>query len=142
MILIDLDEKDENKIIELQEKYGETIRVLGRREIENYFLDSYEEIAMVVNSNYGSDVTTANAIKELVVNLLSQSENKHFYRTREIQDPMTNIIGSRVLELIFKEYDIYYNKISHGVELVKYILHNNPEKLIPIKNMLEEFITA
>jgi predicted ATPase len=141
MILIDLDEKDERKIGELQEKYGESLKVLGRREIENYFIDCYEQISIVINESCRNAITTPEAIEQSVNSILIQTENMHFYRNKgQINDPIKQIIGSRVLEQLFSEYGLYYNKVTHGVELVKCIIKNDPEKLMPIIELLEDFI--
>ncbi|MGG0465244.1 hypothetical protein [Priestia aryabhattai] len=45
---------------------------------------------------------------------------------------------------MFREYNVSigYDKVKHGIEIVTNILKNNPEKLLPIKNILEDFISS
>ncbi|ALC53175.1 hypothetical protein ACN91_16780 [Bacillus cereus] len=141
LILIDRDEKDETKITELKEKYKDSIQVLERREFENYLIDCYEEITKVINVNRNENVITSEEVEQFITNLLNQTDSSVFGRSRNpIQNPLKQVIGSSILESLFHEYGLSYNKIMHGKELVSYILKNQPHKLESFKNLLEDFI--
>jgi predicted ATP-dependent endonuclease of OLD family len=141
LILIDRDEKDEERIRQLKEKYGYNIQVLERREFENYLIDCYEEIAKVINSNRNENVITSEEAEKIITQLLGQTDNSILYQTRgSIHLPLKQIIGSSVLELLFQEYGLTYNKVIHGKELVSHILKNQPDKLKAFKDLLEAFI--
>ncbi|HFK1790659.1 TPA: ATP-dependent endonuclease [Bacillus pacificus] len=141
LILIDRDEKDEERIRQLKEKYGDNIQVLERREFENYLIDCYEEIAKVINANRNENVITPEEVEKIVTELLGQTDNSDLYQTRgSIPTPLRQVIGSSVLELLFLEYGLTYNKVLHGKELVSYILKNQPDKLKAFKDLLEAFI--
>lgn len=141
LILIDRDEKDEEKIKNLREKYRNSIQILERREFENYLLDSYEEISTVINENSSEGVVTSVEVEIFINNLLEQQDDCNLYQSRGfIEEPIKQVIGSRILEALFLEYNIMYNKVVHGKEIVKHILEKHPEKLISFKNLLKDFI--
>lgn len=141
LILIDRDEKDEERIRQLKEKYGDNIQVLERREFENYLIDCYEEIAKVINANRNENVITSEEVEKIITDFLGQTGNSNLYQTRgSIHTPLKQIIGSSVLELLFLEYGLTYNKVLHGKELVSHILKNPHNKLESFKNLLEDFI--
>lgn len=141
LILIDRDEKDEAKIAELKEKYGESIQVLERREFENYLIDCHEEVAAVINANCNEAVITSDKVEQFIIDLLRQTDNSNLYRFRGIIDShLEQVIGSSVLELLFLEYGLTYNKVVHGKELVSHILKNRPDKLESFKDLLKGFI--
>ncbi|MDA2421398.1 AAA family ATPase [Bacillus cereus] len=143
LILIDLDERKEEKVKELKEKYGENIRILERREFENYLIDCYEEIAKVINENRNENVITSDKVEEFITDLLGQTDNSNLYQFKgSINVPLKQVIGSSILELLFIEYGLTYNKVRHGKELVSYILKYQPGKLESFKNLLEDFITS
>ncbi|MEB8572286.1 AAA family ATPase [Bacillus cereus] len=141
LILIDRDEKDEEKIKNLREKYKNSIQILERREFENYLLDSYEEISTVINENSSEGVVTSVEVERFINNLLERRDDCNLYQSRGfIEEPIKQVIGSRILEALFLEYNIMYNKVVHGKEIVKHILEKHPEKLISFKNLLKDFI--
>jgi hypothetical protein len=84
--------KNEKRIGELLDKYGERIRVLKRRGIENYFIDCYKEIAKVINKHHDNMVATPQEIEQYVMDYLSQTENEYLYRTKQI-DKLDQILG-------------------------------------------------
>ncbi|MGN4480629.1 ATP-dependent nuclease [Bacillus cereus group sp. MYBK5-1] len=141
LILIDLDEKNEEKVRELEEKYGDNIQVLERREFENYLIDCYEEIAQVINVNRNEDAITSEKVEQFITDLLGKADNSDLYKSgNRIGNPIKYVVGSSILESLFHEYDLSYNKIVHGKELVSYILKNQPHKLESFKDWLEDFI--
>lgn len=138
-IIIDLDEKDDEKVKELKEKYGENIIILDRREFENYLLDCYEELAEVINIDAGSKVTSYEKVKMLIAEILSQTENRKLF-PKERKVPLKNVVGSEVLEMLFSEYKLSFNKVRHGIEITSLVLEKHPEKLVFFKDQLESFI--
>ncbi|UKJ81198.1 AAA family ATPase [Priestia megaterium] len=138
-IIIDLDEKNEQKVNELKEKYGESIIILERREFENYLIESYEELAEVINNNVGSEVTSHADVEKLIGEFLAQTEStKLFPKAKD--NPLKNVVGSEVLEQLFDEYGVRFNKVQHGLEITALVLQKHPEKLTFFKDQLEEFI--
>ncbi|MDD9781522.1 AAA family ATPase [Priestia megaterium] len=142
-ILIDKDEKQDEKINDIKEQYGDKVLILGRREFENYFLDCYEELSNVINASLDSQVVTSEQIKGTIEDILSQKTERYIY-PRGCNNPLDDVIGSKVLDQLFRKYDISlgYDKVKHGIEIATNILENDSEKLIPIKNILEDFISA
>ncbi len=145
-ILIDKDERQEITIKLIRERYGDKVLILERREFENYFLDCYEEISNTINNNSNSAVVTPDQVQETIKGILSQAEETEDRDIfpRKCNDQIEDAIGSEVLDRLFREYkvSIGYDKVKHGIEIVTNILKTNPDKLIPIKNILEDFINS
>lgn len=141
-ILIDKDERQQATIDFIKEKYEDKVLILERREFENYFLDCYEEISITINKSLNSQVVTPEQIMRTIESILSVKDFKVF--PRGCNNPMADAIGSEVLDRLFREYNVSigYDKVKHGIEIVTNILKNNPEKLLPIKNILEDFISS
>ncbi|MFE3982237.1 ATP-dependent endonuclease [Priestia sp. YIM B13546] len=142
-ILIDKDERQEVTINLIKEKYGDKVLILERREFENYFLDCYEELSITINTSLNSQVVTSDQVKGTIESILSLTNDIAIY-PRGCNNPMDDAIGSEVLDQLFREYNVSigYDKVQHGVEIVTNILKNNSEKLMPIKNILEDFISS
>ncbi|MFK7681723.1 ATP-dependent nuclease [Priestia megaterium] len=140
-IIIDMDEKTEEKIVEIKEKYGESIIILERREFENYLIESYEELAEVINNNVGSEVTSHADVEKLIGELLAQTESTRLFPKAK-DNPLKNVVGSEVLEQLFDEYGVRFNKVQHGLEITALVLQKHPEKLTFFKDQLEEFING
>ncbi|MGG0496720.1 AAA family ATPase [Priestia megaterium] len=140
-IIIDLDEKDDEKVKELKEKYGKNIIILDRREFENYLLECYEELAEVINIDAGSKVTSDERVKMVIAEILAQTENRKLF-PKERKVPLKNVVGSEVLELLFSEHKLSFNKVRHGVEITSLVLQKHPEKLVFFRDQLEEFING
>lgn len=138
-IIIDMDEKSFEKIVEIKEKYGENIIVLDRREIENYFLESFTEISKTINIYAEEVVSNPKEIEETINEILIRKDSKKLF-PRDNSMPLINVIGSRLLELVFDEYGVIYNKIIHGTIITELILKNDAEKLSFFKDNLESFI--
>lgn len=137
-ILIDMDEKSAEKIDAIEKKYGENVIILDKREFENYFLECYQELATVISEETGQTIDREEMQRK--VNSLLALENDNKLYPREITDRLTNVVGSEVLERIFKEYSISYNKIKHGLRITEVILKHNPEKLDFFKEKLLNFV--
>ncbi|WHX62774.1 ATP-dependent nuclease [Peribacillus frigoritolerans] len=139
-ILIDSDEKSDAKIKEIEEKYGDNVFILERRELENYFLDCYEELSHVININFESDVCNLGEIESFLGELLTRTDDKKLFPRGVVANPVNNVVGSQALESLFEKYGLSYNKIIHGVQITNLVLHSNPEKLSFLKEKLENFI--
>lgn len=140
-IIIDMDEKTDDKLEIIRSKYGDSIIILDRREIENYFLDCYEELAEVINNNADSEVATQAEVADLIGGMLSQIDDHQLY-PRTKTEPLKNVIGSRVLERLFSNYNLRFNKVRHGIQITTLVLQNHPEKLLFFKEQLEGFING
>ncbi|WP_313894158.1 AAA family ATPase [Psychrobacillus sp.] len=137
-ILIDSDEKPEGKILEIKEKYEDNVVILERREIENYFLDCPKELSLIINNEAGSD-TNHEDIEHFINQTFLDTDNKKIF-PREETNPFKNSVGSEVLERLFSNYDLTYNKIIHGTQLTKLILEEQPVKLKFLIDELGDFI--
>ncbi|MFD4819546.1 ATP-dependent nuclease, partial [Peribacillus butanolivorans] len=139
-ILIDSDEKTDEKMKQIEDKYGDSVLILERREIENYFLDCYEELSEVININIGAEVSNSGEIESFIEELLTRTDNKKLFPRVGVANSIKSIIGSQALELLFEKYELSYNKIIHGVQITNLVLQNQPEKLSFLKDKLEDFI--
>ncbi|PCD05697.1 hypothetical protein CMV16_21950 [Peribacillus simplex] len=140
-ILIDSDEKSDVKIKEIEEKYGDNVFILERRELENYFLDCYEELSQVINIKFESEVCNPGEIESVLGELLTRIEDKKLF-PRGAANPIKNVVGSQAMELLFEKYGLRYNKIINGVQITNLVLHSNPKKLSFLKEKLENFIKS
>lgn len=126
-ILIDMDEKSDEKIQAIQTKYGENVIILDRREFENYFLECYQELAAIISEETGQSIDYIE-VQEKVESLLELEDDRKLF-PRETTNKLANVVGSEVLERIFREYSISYNKIKHGLKITERILKNNTKQL-------------
>ncbi|MGX7595608.1 ATP-dependent nuclease [Planococcus plakortidis] len=138
-IIIDSDNKTSEKLNEIRESYKDSIIILDRREYENYFLESYEELLELINSYLENKNTEIEAVKEKINTIFSQVEDRQLY-PRERENPVINIVGSKVLEKLFESYSLKYDKIKHGLQLTELVLENTPERLSFFNSELKNFI--
>ncbi|MDQ0719785.1 putative ATPase [Paenibacillus sp. W4I10] len=139
-IIIDADNKNDGKINELRESYGENIIILERREYENFFLDCYQELSEIINQNLSIAATDPDRIKSEIDYLLSSTDDNKLFPRRGTTNVLKDVVGSELLERLFEGYSLHYNKIVHGMELTELVLNNTPEKLEFFKNELQNFI--
>ncbi|MEK4536345.1 AAA family ATPase [Peribacillus sp. FSL K6-1552] len=137
-ILLDRDEKTQDKIIELETNYQGKIVVLPRREIENYFLIEEAICALIKNHTPEEEVKLDN-IKEYIKNCLADKQNKNFY-PRGCNTPLDDIKASKVLEEILSKYSIKYNKIIDGLFIVEWLYQNGYHVLDEIYNFFADFL--
>ena len=137
-ILIDSDDKDETKISEIKEKYGENVVILDKKEIENYFLECYQEISEVIEIESSNEVSVE-SVKQKIGELLDDIGDPKLY-PRKSDDKIKNVVGSEVLERLFESYGISYDKINHGVKLIDRVLKNNSEQFLFFKESLVDFV--
>jgi AAA15 family ATPase/GTPase len=140
-IIIDLDEKNEEKIGEIKSKYDDNIVILERRELENYFIDCYKELAEIINEEITDKLVSEDEIQDKIQKILSETTDIKLY-PQNGSDPMKHVVGSEVLERLFISYSIGYNKIKHGERLTVKILDNCPEKFEFFKRELDNFLNA
>lgn len=140
-IIIDMDEKSLEKIGEIKDKYGENIIVLDRREIENYFLESFREISETINKYAEGNVSNPQEIGQSISEIFTQTGCKKIF-PRDYVTPLNNVIGSRVLDKIFDNYGLIYNKVIHGATITELILKNDSGKFLFFKERLEGFIKS
>lgn len=138
-IIIDADNKTVEKLLTIKKSYGDSIVILERREYENYFLDCYQELSEIINQYSSIVVTDPNRINGDIEQLLLAADDIKLF-PRGSTDVFKDVVGSEVLERLFKNYSLHYNKVDHGVELTKKVLNNTPEKLEFFKNELQDFI--
>jgi predicted ATP-dependent endonuclease of OLD family len=123
--LIDRDGKDASTIEKLMSIYKDTLLILGRCEIENYFLDPGAIVAVM--NNYGDKPDIEDIEKEMETRL-SVSDN-------------ASIKGSSILECIFEKYGLIYSKTRDGTLIVDYLLKNKPEILEEIAEQFRSFLS-
>jgi predicted ATP-dependent endonuclease of OLD family len=138
-IIIDLDEKTEEKIEEIKSKYDDNVVILKRREYENLFLDCYNEIAEVINEDKVDGSVSPVQIEAEIRTLLLDTKDKKLY-PKDTKDALKNVVGSEILERIFLKYSVFYNKITHGLRLTEKTLKNKPELFEFLINELEDFL--
>jgi predicted ATP-dependent endonuclease of OLD family len=123
--LIDRDGKDASTIEKLKAIYKDTLLILERCEIENYFLDPDAIVAAM--NNYGDKPDIEDIEKEMETRL-SVSDN-------------ASIKGSSILECIFEKYGLIYSKTRDGTLIVDYLLKNKPEMLEEIAEQFRSFLS-
>lgn len=139
IFFIDRDEKSDAKIQELFDIYGGKIRILQRREIENYFLSSSKQICKVL-LDYGVDEqVTEEHVNTFISDELSKIDDRVLY-PKERKNPELDVVGSRVLERLFEHYSLHYSKVIDGPRIVELILRENPEILKEIFDLFEDFL--
>lgn len=137
-ILIDRDEKSEQKINELQETYGDNILILERREIENYFLTQIEPLVLSISQNIQREVS-GSEVKEFITKCYENFEDRKLY-PKERLSQVNDIVGSEVLERLFNNYQLTYSKVRHGTLIVNWLLENQPNELECIADLLRPFV--
>ncbi|MDY8046564.1 AAA family ATPase [Paenibacillus polymyxa] len=140
-IIIDADNKTEEKIKELRDNYSGNIIILDRREYENYFLDCYRELAEIINLELEAERTNPEEIKYEIDSITSNTTDRKLF-PRDSMEVYKDVVGSEVLERLFEKYSITYNKVKHGLHLTNLVLENTPEKLEFFRNELEGFIQS
>lgn len=139
-IIIDADDKTDEKIQEIKEQYSDKIIVLDRREYENYFLDCFEELAEIINNDFEEEIDiTPDEIQTNIELIMSDTSDKKLYPRSSI-NKLKEVVGSEVLERLFEKYSLTYNKVKHGLLLTNLVLQNTPEKLEFFSNELQDFI--
>lgn len=139
MIIIDSDNKTEEKLNEIRENYSNSIIILDRREYENYFLDCYREIADIINEEKEEEITDSQKIKSEIDEITSIKDDKKLY-PRNTDNILKDVVGSEVLERVFQKYSLTYSKVRNGLQLTDLVLERAPEKLEFFKNELSDFI--
>ncbi|WP_413407952.1 ATP-dependent nuclease [Paenibacillus amylolyticus] len=139
-IIIDADNKTDEKLLTLRESYGDSIIILGRREYENYFLDCYHELSEIINRNSSIAAADPDLIKSKIDHLLLSIDDNKLFPKKGSTNVLKDVVGSEVLERLFESYSLHYNKIVHGMELTELVLNNTPEKLEFFKSELQDFI--
>lgn len=139
-IIIDADNKTDEKLLTLRESYGDSIIILGRREYENYFLDCYHELSEIINRNSSIAAADPDLIKSKIDHLLLSIDDNKLFPKKGSTNVLKDVVGSEVLERLFESYSLHYNKIVHGMELTELVLNNTPGKLEFFKSELQDFI--
>lgn len=137
-IMLDRDERDEVQVDVLKQNYKGKIIVLPRREIENYFLVP-EAIVQLVKDYTSDNDATVERVESSIKHYLSNTESKELY-PKGCKNPIEDIKGSKVLELILNEYSINYNKVKHGLYITEWLYANNNRELDVIYNLYKDFI--
>lgn len=140
-IVIDSDEKTESKILEIKEKYGDNVLILERREIENYFLDCYEEISTIINIDTGKDISNGDDIKSILHDILSNKLDRKLF-PRVATNSLKDAVGSEALKRLFTKYNLTYNKIIHGKQLTRLILQENSDRMRFFIDELGDFFVS
>jgi energy-coupling factor transporter ATP-binding protein EcfA2 len=138
-IVLDRDERDDSTIERIVQQYGTRVKVLPRREIENYILDC-KGISAVLK-RCGVEVDESD-IERTLANLLEQTDNRDLFPRGCSTSPLVDVKGSAVLEHIFNQYGLTYDKKRHGQMLMDWILSNNKDLLDELVETLKSVLTA
>jgi predicted ATPase len=134
-ILLDRDERSDEKIAELLEAYGDNIVILKRREIENYLLDP-EAISQVLFS-YDKEVSPGE-IQAQIDACLSSTTDKCLF-PKGCREPLQDVKGSVVLERIFETQGLEYSKVRDGIAISREILKKPENDLQEVASILRGF---
>jgi AAA domain, putative AbiEii toxin, Type IV TA system len=122
------------------------VHFLPRRTYENYLLDP-AAIAVLANSIAGFRDPPLS--QDEVYSSLEQKRRDLNYFCRGTSQVPSNWIalidGAKVLSNIFSEMSenrVLYQKTTHSVALTDWLIHNNPEMLREVANMLGELLPA
>ncbi|OMD03459.1 hypothetical protein BJP49_01200 [Paenibacillus odorifer] len=139
LIVIDRDEKNDEQIAALYSAYNDHICILTRREIENYFLDCYEELAELMNQTEPEHHITKEKVEHDIKRIMSNTEDRALYpKSRE--NLIRDVKGSMVMEYFFKEYNLLYSKVNHGKIITSLIIKKSPEKLKEVADLVSPFL--
>lgn len=136
--IFDRENRAEQEIKELKTLSDGAIHFTHRKMFENYLLNS-SAISAVLSATIGSEVPP-DAIETWferdgwLAKYFPKSEPK---RTPEIW--LQKVDGAKVLEDIFKEFSEQkypYEKITHGLQLTKWLIENRPQELDEIAQLL------
>ncbi|HBV95885.1 MAG: hypothetical protein JL50_04505 [Peptococcaceae bacterium BICA1-7] len=117
VFLVDRDERSEERINIIRDAYQEKVLILKRREIENYFLEPNAIASLLKINNIKA---SAKDIELKIKSLLDMVDDKTLY-LNGCNVPIEDVKGSMVLELIFHDYNLIYDKVAHGKYLASYI---------------------
>jgi hypothetical protein len=140
MFLIDRDERTYDTL----KKYykSDCLALLDVREFENYLLNA-AAIAHLLKSEYSKDVEISE-IRVFIDKCLEKNDEKALFPKGLLtNEPIKDIKGSKVLDLITKEYvseNYTYSKVKDGAILVDWILDNQPDELKSVFDILEKFL--
>jgi len=84
--------------------------------------------------------TTPDIIGDLIRQCINDKDNTSFY-PKSKDNSYKDIKGSEVLNYIFLQYSIPYNKVEHGEMIARYIVVINHLIFQEISDDLEPFIT-
>ena len=137
-------DRDERKHDLLSKKYGqEQVKLLGKREFENYLLDSEAIAYWLLNSVFEKEVEI-DEIQNHIDSCLLEKENKDYFPKGLLTGtPLNDVRGSKVLDSIVKTYvnqDYSYSKPKDGGILVKWILGNKVTLFEDIHLLVEDFL--
>ncbi len=127
-ILLDRDNKSDELMHKLTERYGGHISFLERCELENYLLVP-EAIAAVLNGLGLDDDVSEEGIENKISDCLGTAGG-------------ATVKGSDVLAQVFKDYLVEYSKVYHGQLIVRWLLNNNQGDLGEIADLLKPFVAG
>ena len=130
-ILLDSDEKKREMI---REAYKDKVILLPRREIENYFLVPAAILAVLTQYDHVS--TNEAEIDHFITECIGNTGDKKLY-PKETEASLQVIVGSEVLERLFKRYTVPYSKVLHGPQLAQWIISYDPATLEELGNLLK-----
>jgi predicted ATP-dependent endonuclease of OLD family len=140
LIVIDRDERNEDQIRGLHEAYGDHISILTRREIENYFLDCYEEISHAINKIKPEQKITKEIVENDIKSIINDTSDRTLYpKIKEIL--IRDVKGSKVMEYLFKKYELQYSKVYHGGIISSLILEHSPTKMKEVADLISPFLS-
>jgi hypothetical protein len=121
---------------ELGKRSKDLVRFTSRRMYENYLLDA-RAIAAVANATDGhTKKIEAAAVQQHIERCLG---DKRYFEPLAIDQGADWIRADRVLKDLFWELaELDYRKTTHSVELTRWLVENNPERLADVAEMIRE----
>jgi predicted ATP-dependent endonuclease of OLD family len=139
IVIIDRDEKSENDLIKLQDKYGDKIFILEKRELENYFLDPeviYRHLSGKLEQE--NSPLSVSVLKKMIENIINDTSDNEIHKNNN-KACIDSLKGSSALEKIYGHYDISYNKIDDGNKLMEFILEKETDVFSGLQQRLTDF---
>lgn len=144
--LFDGDETAQSQKEEFKKETGGRARLLPVREIENLFLSPGAIHAVLSglcsDPQVGKTLPTLQEVTERLQALLNDTSNKKLYNYKVVPSGPDEslVIGSYVLERLWWEFaESQYDKVAYARILTKEVIKLQPEKLEPLRTLLEEW---
>ncbi|EJV56398.1 ATP-dependent nuclease [Bacillus cereus] len=137
-IIIDKDEKDQETLDKINEIYKGKVMVLPKREIENYFLIPEAIVALIKHLLPEKSIKVED-IQKAIDKHLEDTNNSKLYR-KGSQNPLVDVKGSNLLDLILGDYEIRYDKVKHGEFITQWLCDNDKSQLKAIYELCEDFL--
>jgi ABC-type transport system involved in cytochrome c biogenesis ATPase subunit len=143
LFLFDSDEKSSSVREAIRDASGGRARFLPVREIENLLLDpiSIHELLMQRSEQFGLNAPTTEDVQLALQEELDKHDDRKLYPQglNEGETSDDRVVGSEVLDRLYERFlSAQYSKVRDGKELSALVEANEPERLLPLHNLLAE----